>query len=534
LIMKAKLLLPALLLLVSLGIAQNPGDFDLSLGGTGYVYHGGPDDVVEGQVYYMADGRIVVGGFARHFNDTGFFRIHRYLSNGVLDTSLAHTGMLKRQSPMLEDMGEGFITVLPDAKIMTVSTGTDSNGYLYVHMERFRMDGSPDPGFGTNGRSAHLFSHIGVHSVRILPLGSGKYIVAGDYTDIEFGGFFSARFNADGSLDQSYGTNGCFAVPMGSFFFATDMEEAALDANENLIMMAQMDDTAASGGYSWRLIRVDSSGSQDVSYGSNGLGWIDIMPITWRDQVYGLHVEPTGEVFAVGTGPNIASRRTISLRKYTPAGAPDSSFGNQGRLEYGDNLFSYYPWDALVQAEGKILVAGSAESVGSSGETSRFFVACFLPDGTPDSSFGVGGIAALPMGAPTQGFSGHSINLQQDGKILVGGEMTWDSWDTSYFAVARYYGTLQTSVEVPLAPGLLLYPNPAGDHVVLEYPCDGQSSSVEIMLMDAMGRTIKVEGVDGSKGSRQILDVSALPAATYFVQVSLDGKTYQARLVVLH
>jgi len=94
----------------------------------------------------------------------------------------------------------------------------------------------------------------------------------------------------------------------------------------------------------------------------------------------------------------------------------DPSFGSQGIAQYAvpPNPNPATAGSTVLQPDGKIVVVGSLPS------DPRALVARYKPDGTPDTTFGTGGIATLKPAAG-QSYSAIALALQPDGGILVGG-----------------------------------------------------------------------------------------------------------------
>ncbi len=68
----------------------------------------------------------------------------------------------------------------------------------------------------------------------------------------------------------------------------------------------------------------------------------------------------------------------------------------------------------------KILVAGAAFNVGN-GLQEKAIVAQYNIDGTPDTTFGINGIAIIPVGDAGGFGTFRCMDIQSDGKILLGG-----------------------------------------------------------------------------------------------------------------
>ncbi|MDF2466241.1 MAG: hypothetical protein K0Q43_4476 [Ramlibacter sp.] len=98
----------------------------------------------------------------------------------------------------------------------------------------------------------------------------------------------------------------------------------------------------------------------------------------------------------------------------------------------------------VVQADGKILVAGHSNAGGSS----DFAVARYLADGRLNGGFGVDGTVVTDFGSSSLD-SAASLTLQPDGKIVVAGFS--DIGDNNDFALARY--TADGSLDVSFGSG---------------------------------------------------------------------------------
>lgn len=72
-------------------------------------------------------------------------------------------------------------------------------------------------------------------------------------------------------------------------------------------------------------------------------------------------------------------------------------------------------------------------------------------------------------------------------------------------------------------PNVRLYPNPANGRVVIDYP--EQSIPVQLTVFDLTGKIINVfANIENSKAT---IDVSALPASVYLLELSLENSTLQ-------
>ncbi len=117
------------------------------------------------------------------------------------------------------------------------------------------------------------------------------------------------------------------------------------------------------------------------------------------------------------------------MLRYLPDGTPDESFGEHGVVltEYTDA--NVYPGAVTLQEDGKILT-------GSIYRTSkrRYQVVRYNTDGSLDESFGEGGFARLLPQLYDIAIGVSAMTVQPDGKIVLGGS----GGQGSHIALARF------------------------------------------------------------------------------------------------
>lgn len=107
-------------------------------------------------------------------------------------------------------------------------------------------------------------------------------------------------------------------------------------------------------------------------------------------------------------------------------GELDSSFGIGGKVQTPFGPESY-AGGVAVQSDGKILVVGTPQ------ESEGFSIARLLSNGSPDPSWGEGGVVTTPLGKFASAFD---VAVQPDGKIVVVGEAPGAKNED--FAIVRY------------------------------------------------------------------------------------------------
>jgi uncharacterized delta-60 repeat protein len=245
--------------------------------------------------------------------------------------------------------------------------------------------GDLDPTFGTGGEVLGTFSS-GAHPVKIQA--DGKIVVGGQGN----GAFALARYNAvDGSLDPTFGSGG--KVTTG---------------------------VSGSGGCDYQLVLYPSS-----------------------DPVNGGKILAVGDLYISG-GKHGTTH--YNLARYNPNGSLDTTFGSGGFATCPIHFSNGGNSGVLLQADDKILVAGSVSS--STAYTAA--LARFNANGSPDSTFGSGGTVIMTVG--TLGNSWYyGAGLETVGtqtKIVVAGQTyNTNPYNHEQMVVARYNlnGTLDTT-----------------------------------------------------------------------------------------
>ncbi|MEW6474047.1 MAG: fibronectin type III domain-containing protein [Actinomycetota bacterium] len=152
-------------------------------------------------------------------------------------------------------------------------------------------------------------------------------------------------------------------------------------------------------------------------------------------------VDSQGRVVVIGSESIAGVGDHFLVARFLPDGSRDDTFGASGnsRVQFGDpqpgSTIVSSPGEAgAVQADDKIVVAGSAYAGGRNG----FAVARFLPNGALDPEFGTDGVTLTSISSHD---APRALTLQPDGRILVAG------WGSGGFSIARYNtdGSLDTT-----------------------------------------------------------------------------------------
>jgi uncharacterized delta-60 repeat protein len=374
----------------------NPGDLDTSFAGSGKkaINFGGVDAAQA--VLVQPNGRIVVAGGGAAASS---FCVARLRTNGALDTTFGSGG--KR----VVDFGGAAESVYgaalqPDGKIV-LAGGSD----LRVAVARLKPNGSLDTMFSGDGKKTFSWGTLS-RSSAVVVQPNGKIVLAG-FSGPEGGNIQVARLNANGGLDTTFGTGGMVPVDFGGDDFGLAM---ARQANGRILVAGR----SSVGGAV--VARLRASGTLDPSFGVDGR-----RTILGGGSAGAVLVQPDRKIVVAG---NASGSQVMTVTRLKPDGLLDSTFDGDGTATIDFGSLADLANDALLQPDGKIVVAGYKQD----GEDVA--VARLNPDGSPDATFGAGGKATVDFGVAT---FGNAVALQKNGRIVVAGQRTGGD----DFAVAR-------------------------------------------------------------------------------------------------
>jgi uncharacterized delta-60 repeat protein len=232
------------------------GSLDPTFAGDGKLTtdFGGGDGAED--VVVQSDGKFVAAG--RSNSDTA---LARYNPDGSLDTTFAGDG----KHTTAFGGGAAGVAIQVDDRIVTA--GRDGSDFA---LARFSPDGSPDASFSGDGRQSTDFGgDDSASDLAIQP--DGRIVVAGTavrpFGPFPYGDFALARYNADGSLDASFGSGG---TRTQDFNWYEDGAAVAIQANGKLVVAGgQTDPYGFPENGAWfqsAIYRADGSNDQTLPF----------------------------------------------------------------------------------------------------------------------------------------------------------------------------------------------------------------------------------------------------------------------------
>jgi uncharacterized delta-60 repeat protein len=308
-------------------------------------------------------------------------------------------------------------------------------------IERFDPDGSLDNSFGCGAGSDSCRSSVFFQIEAILPLPSGKIVVAGSVRGKEetTKEIALARYEESGVLDPNFGKEGVLGLRDERSVGGEELVALEVGAGEDVLVAINDEKGRESGSPVRRggsvVVAVGGDGHLDAAYGAGGtrassdyIGAVEGLP--------GGGLLVTGEHWVGGAlGPYLTARSSdVYLTRLSAAGTPDASFGEGGTIVIdlgGIDIATA----VLLRRDASILVGGATTTTHLTCPYPRELfceetpaLMGFTATGSPDPGFGKGGVLRLDTltfdGALVKAIGVRALRALPDGTTLAEGA-TW-------------------------------------------------------------------------------------------------------------
>jgi uncharacterized delta-60 repeat protein len=367
--------------MASPALAAGPGDLDTSFGGDGVRT---VDYGGSSESFY---------GVALHGNaptgcgySDGIATLTVFTRGGHLDDTFSGDGMWRT-----DILGHGYSYLeacryLPDGRLVAVGAARAGSGDDRMIVVVRRPNGMPDTNFSGDGLAVIAFPGIpNVYAYDLAVQPDGKIVVVGETYDNSVtpaaGWFAVARVKPNGALDKTFSGDGRAKVDYH------DGDEGAwkvLVQDDGKILLAGWVKNKADTEWNTGVARLNPNGAPDETFGGDGRVEYNFLPGA-DDYALGLDVRSDGRIVlgVHGYDGGVYKARIAQLQ---PGGGLDDTFGG------GDGLLTGFEPDLVLEdltlVGKKILVGGR-----SSGGTPK--ILRLGSAGAPDPGFGTGGSADL-------------------------------------------------------------------------------------------------------------------------------------------
>jgi len=421
-----------------LNVYAAPGSLDTTFNGTGKQQTAFPGAATSSAVGIQSTGKIVVVGSV-DVSGVSNFALARYNTDGTLDTTFGSGGLVI--TPVLNGgVGVAILIepvtdkIIAAGSAVPVASPTDSDFALV----RYNADGSLDGTFGTGGISTTSVSSV-FDSLNAVAFQGSKIIAAGVAAGATNDDFAVVRFNSNGSVDTTFGpvgANGKVITPVGT---GNDAASGVAVQSDSKIVVVGSADTAMATPINFAVVRYNSDGTTDSGFGTGGKVITSLQ--SNDDEAFDVAIQSDSRIVVAGA-TCIAAGCDFGLVRYNTDGTLDASFGSGGKVitpvRSGNDIANA----VVIAPDGKIVAAGNSEASPGNNDFALFR---YTSSGAPDFSFGSSGAAFVDFGG-TDDFA-RGMVLDSSARILVTGQAD----PSGQFSIARLMGgsiTTAATVEI--------------------------------------------------------------------------------------
>lgn len=210
-----------------------------------------------------------------------------------------------------------------------------------------------------------------------------------------------------------------------------------VQANGRIVLAGE---SGIGGSSDFALLRLRANGTTDPSFSGDGFRSLDFRGLGGDDEIFDLVQQPDGKIVAVGQAYNAGgSDSGFAIARFRPDGRLDTSFSGDGKLLVSfPGLVYAFGYAVALQDDGRILVGGEA---GGNVSTDRdFAVVRITPRGKIDRTYGGGdGRVLTDFSGSDEGI--WDMVVQPDGRLVAGGWAHNAAGDNYRFGFARYRTT---------------------------------------------------------------------------------------------
>jgi uncharacterized delta-60 repeat protein len=240
------------------------------------------------------DGKLVVAGESR-----GDFAVVRYNPDGSLDASFSVDGIVTTDFTGWGDVAYA-VALQDDGRIVAAGSAyAEHEAYgdtPFFALARYQADGTPDPAFSGDGilitDISDPYGNARAHAVALQQ--DGKIVLGGATGGGSFSALIIARYNPNGSPDQTFGT---------AYEDSAGARALAIEASGRIVAAGW---TWFSESFDFLVTRWDSNGAWDSRFGgprdSRGRppGAVADFGLFNADQARALAIQPDGKVVVAG------------------------------------------------------------------------------------------------------------------------------------------------------------------------------------------------------------------------------------------
>lgn len=262
------------------------------------------------------DGSIVVVGESTSGGSTYKTVLTRLKIDGTLDPAFGVNGMISNSSHTT--VHAYLAKIQSDDMILIAGIFKDvdelTEGLVSSYIARYDPAGALDPSFGSGGMvTISTGTNTTIKAMEILP--SGTIIVAGTTTK-NTKDLFLMQFDSNGSLDSAFGTNG-MTITDDVNHGENSAAGLAIQSDGKIVVAATYLPTSGTNpNNDFALFRYNADGSIDTTFGSGGVGLVTT-DFGYNDVAEAVRIQQDGKIVVAGSSTSVLNA-AIGIARYWP------------------------------------------------------------------------------------------------------------------------------------------------------------------------------------------------------------------------
>ena len=304
-----------------------------------------PDHGAANAVAIDSNDRVVVAG-----TSDGKIAIVRYNPDGTLDRTFSADGKLRTDFKSATREFAFGVAIDVDGRIYVAGLAERDGGVFML--ARYTPNGKLDASFNDNGKVVTNFRSSAREGAQAIALTAGGQPVLAGFAFPESGGRMAvARYNLDGSLDQSFSLDGK-RLPD---FVSTTQENAngvAIDHRGRIVLAGTADKRIA-------LARLNPDGSYDRSFGGGDGKVLRHIAPHLPEIVTAMAIDNRRRIVVAGTFAN----GRLMVARFKTDGSPDSTFGQNGSSVFNPGVHTIVTGLAVRGDDSVALVGHTVDTI---------------------------------------------------------------------------------------------------------------------------------------------------------------------------
>ncbi len=500
--------------------AQNAGELNPNFGTNGIVQFAPTNYFDEpNELLVQPDGKILTIGRARKNNTQYNLYVSRHLPDGSLDDNFGIHG-IKIMLPFQNYDNDAFdAKLLNDGKILIC-------GYLFGGADNWKpfllklnSDGSYDTNFGNGGYISHEYEAVTITETMSVQE-DGKIVTAGYISKPSNKGIVM-RYNADGQLDNTFGTNGyvIFEAPNS---FSTNIVTSDMQADGKIIVGGFAVDNMNSSNKGF-ITRLKTDGSIDTEFGENGFFIADMGD--GHDFTVNLKVHSDGKIFVGGHSwirdyPIL--QYDFCMLRLNNDGTLDQTYGDNGIASIRHNEGGNYSRDFVISEAGAVYAV--SDYIDDISHIRDITVFSFDEKGLANSNFGSNGVVSLDINQRQDEVN--NVKFLKNGTLLICGR-TFPSYTHSDIILANYFTDIETNIdEISINKSVQVYPNPTVDW--LKFDKNNTQVFYDVKIYDSKGAIVLEQKINLPT---ETLNIKSLPKGNYIIKLTHGKEVFTDKFI---